>query len=392
MLKNIYSKKIIRYTIILFTAIGFLFFFWYFINLYLTRSKATGTSITLSLLPSQLNFNVGEIKEVNLMMQFNSGNQSEKIDYLKVVLNFPKDTIELADYIDTTSSGLSRQMRVDGPVAANSSGEIVIEIGAPSPNSGPSTTQPVTVAKMKFKGKASGSGQISIGNSQIVNNSSEEITVGEVNNSQITVASSTPTPPPGATNTPTPTSPPGVTNLALNLTLRFQGIINQCPSGNKKIKTRVKLGGRTNTAYQTADFSCNQGKWTGSVSFNAPAGSGYIVYVKGEKHLQKKVCDQMPQESTLGPGTYNCRDGKITLNSGGNNLDFSGILNLYGDLPVGGSQDGVINALDSSYIRNNLGSTDPEVLAICDGNLDSRCDTQDWSMLIMALSIKGDEL
>lgn len=401
MIKKITKKKLFHLFFIFLVSVGVFIYLWRFINSYLSRSRATSTSATLSILPSSTNMSVNDTKEFQLIMQFSGGNASEKIDYLRAVVNFPKNYLELADYVDTTLSGLDRQMRVDGPVAANGSGMIVIELGAIAPSSGPSTNSLVTVAKIKFKGKTAGSGQITIGEYQIVNNASEEIKNVSINSSQITVSStgaSTPTPTRTPTRTPTPaptrtpTPQPNATNLTLNLSLRFQGIVNQCPVNNKKIKVKVKLGGRTNTEYKSTDFSCNQGKWTGSLTFNATPGSGYIVYVKGEKHLQKKICDKTPQESRLGPGTYNCRSGQITLNSGTNNLNFTGIVNLYGDLPVGGEQDGVINSLDSSFIRNNLGKNDPQVLAICDGNLDNKCDTQDWSMLIMALSIKGDEL
>jgi hypothetical protein len=43
---------------------------------------------------------------------------------------------------------------------------------------------------------------------------------------------------------------------------------------------------------------------------------------------------------------------------------------LAGDLPVNGTQDGVVDSLDTSYIRNNLGKTDPTVVSIADLNLD----------------------
>jgi hypothetical protein len=72
-------------------------------------------------------------------------------------------------------------------------------------------------------------------------------------------------------------------------------------------------------------------------------------------------------------------------------LDFSKIYLLGGDLPVNGLQDGVVDSLDTSYIRNNLGKTDADVISIADINLDGRIDTQDWSAVIYALSVKTDE-
>ena len=80
-------------------------------------------------------------------------------------------------YVITTDSGLDRQIRVDGPVAANGSGQIIIELGA-SAGAGPATnSQPVTIAKIKFKVKtANATGAITIEGVKIYNNSEAEIT------------------------------------------------------------------------------------------------------------------------------------------------------------------------------------------------------------------------
>ena len=147
------------------------------------------------------------------------------------------------------------------------------------------------------------------------------------------------------------------------------------------------LGNRVQS--QSANFTSDQaGIWTGNVSFNAPAGGGYKVLVKGPKHIQKRICVSNPSE-TYG-GTYRCSDqGFITLQSGQNNLDFSKILQLVGDLP---NQDGVIDSYDIAYLRTSLGSGDPQVLSTADLNLDGIVDTQDYALLIASLTIKYDEL
>jgi hypothetical protein len=177
-------KKFFTYKIVKIFSIGLIFllsgiFFVYYLNQYLYRSKAGASSATFSFLPNNLSLKVGEVSApISLLLQFQDGSGDEKIDYLKLVLNFPKDNLELADYIDTSTSGLSRQIRVDGPVAANGSGQIIIELGANSPGAGPATnTSPITVAKLKFRGKSIvNNSQITIDNVQIVNNASAAIT------------------------------------------------------------------------------------------------------------------------------------------------------------------------------------------------------------------------
>jgi len=181
--------------------------------------------------------------------------------------------------------------------------------------------------------------------------------------------------------------PPG--NIVINLKLKFQGIIGR-PTAGDQMNVRVKLGGGSlsqPTDYQTATFTVGDGGiWSGQVSFNVPAGGGYRVYVKGPKHLQKKVCVATPSEES--PGVYRCADGAITLADGENDLNFSGIYQLVGDLP---EQNGFVDAYDISLVRNNLGSTDATVLSQADLNLDGVINVQDHSLIISSLEVKYDE-
>ncbi len=168
--------------------------------------------------------------------------------------------------------------------------------------------------------------------------------------------------------------------------------MRQPPPGYNSFNVKITLSGGAlgdATQSQPAVFTSDQsGIWTGNVSFNAPAGTGYKVLVKGPKHIQKRVCVNNPLE-TYG-GTYRCSDqGLITLQNGQNKLDFSKILQLVGDLP---NQDGVIDSYDIAYMRTNLGSSNPQVLSTADLNLDGIVDTQDYALLIASLTIKYDEI
>lgn len=197
------------------------------------------------------------------------------------------------------------------------------------------------------------------------------------------------------TGSPATTITPGpASTVTLALKIKLQGVTKK-PANSNAITVQVKLGGgglSQSTAYQTMQMSVDDsGVWSGRATFNSiPTGGGYRVYIKGPKHIQKKICDSAPTESPS--GAYHCGDGKITLKAGDNTLDFSNIIQLAGDLPqADGRQNGVIDSYDTTYIRQNLGSTDATKLTIGDLNLDKVIDSQDYSTVLQSLSIKYDE-
>jgi len=174
--------------------------------------------------------------------------------------------------------------------------------------------------------------------------------------------------------------------------LKFQGIeVKPSTDALSLMNVKVKLFDQstlTATDYITGAFtSDDKGIWNGDVAFsNVNPDHKYSVITKGPFHLAKKVCLLAPTE-TAG-GTYRCSSGTIALASGDNNLNFSGILMLTGDLPA---QDGTVSAYDISLVRNNLGKTDADSLSKSDVNRDGKCDTQDYSLIIASLSVKNDE-
>lgn len=281
--------------------------------------------------------------------------------------------------------------------------------GAPAPDANlPST---VTL-KVLFTGTA-GSGSLAVDTavSQVVGNITQNVyQYGTVNSGAYTFSASvtpsasptvsvtpsiTPSVSPGTTITPSvsptvTTSPTGTAgNVTLDMKLKFQGILKQ-PKGGTTMKVQVSVGKEGfNSQPQTGTFTVDTaGIWSGTVSFaDVPAGNGYRVYVKGPRHLKKRVCTATPTETAS--GTYRCADGAISLKTGSNKLDMSGIYMLVGDLPA---QDGVVDSYDTAYIQLNLGSTDQSVLAIGDLNMDGIVDTQDWSLVIASLNVKYDEL
>lgn len=179
----------------------------------------------------------------------------------------------------------------------------------------------------------------------------------------------------------------------INLKLKLQGILAKPAEEFNKLKMKVSVvppnGSKFETSEETDFVADENGIWSGSVKFpplKAYGGKGFKLFVKGPKHIQKRICINTPQESF--PGTYHCENGQIELQPGTNDLDFSGIYLLVGDLP---QQDGVVNSYDVSLVRNNIGSKEPAILALADLNLDGIVDTQDYSLVIAALSVRSDE-
>lgn len=181
-------------------------------------------------------------------------------------------------------------------------------------------------------------------------------------------------------------------SVKLNLKLKLQGVAGK-PKVADPIKVKVKLGGggmAATTEYQSVDFNVgDDGVWTGTAGFNVPPGGTYKVFIKGPKHLQKQICDASPTESA--GGTYHCGEGKIIIAAGDNTFDFSKILMMVGDLPEKGVQNGIIDAYDTSYVRQHLQSTKTDELKIGDLNFDGIIDSQDFSLMLASLSIKYDE-
>lgn len=196
----------------------------------------------------------------------------------------------------------------------------------------------------------------------------------------------------GGSNISGAISTPGATSMKLNMKLKLQGVSGK-PKNTSTITVKVKLGGallQQSTAYQNVTFTAgDNGIWTGSTELSLPPGPGYMLYVKGPKHLQKKVCASTPIEGS--GGSYHCSSGAITLQAGDNTVDMSKILQLVGDLPENGAQNGIVDSYDTSYVRQHLQSTKTEDLAIGDLNYDGVIDAQDYSLVIASLSIKYDE-
>ena len=177
-------------------------------------------------------------------------------------------------------------------------------------------------------------------------------------------------------------------NVNLKMKLKFQGI-NKLPAAGQNsmvVKAKIYKEGVTTTTDGTGTFTADaNGIWSGSVPVNLAAAGKYRILIKGPQHIQKKICDNRPSETSS--GIYRCSDGNITLIAGDNSLDLSGIVLLSGDL----DQNGIVDSIDFGLVKNSLGKTDENTLR-ADLNRDGVIDTQDYSLILAALSVQTDEL
>lgn len=211
------------------------------------------------------------------------------------------------------------------------------------------------------------------------------------------VASTTPVNPTGARPSTAPTGAAG--NTKVTIRAKFNGIGANVTPVDNTIKAKVTFAnpGLATPIEQEVEFTeytrGENGISLYEASFNSatlPINTGYTVYIKGEQHLMKKICDQVPTETA--DGRYMCGKGNISIVAGDNLLDFTKIYQLAGDLPISNVQSGFIDSVDVVFIRANFGSREVDKLEVGDLNKDGIIDTQDYALAIFALSFKYDEV
>lgn len=379
------------------------------------KSKAAGETVSLSFSPSTVSGTTGLTTTIKALPS-----AAITLRGYKFKVSFDKNKVQITDInyrIGTVSLGLGDSNSTLSSV--NTKGVIAVQgeiygVGQPL-----LTTSPTDVVIITFTSTtASSTATITEGTFYIIGadfsispasaSASNSLSVnggtGPTNTPVPTVTPGGPTATPiptvtpgGPTLTPNPTVTDGASgNVNLKMKLKFQGITTKPPTDALNF-IKGKIEGRivgTNEGFASGPegnflvTSDNNGVWSGTVNINLPQsslGKKYTLFIKGRRHIQKKICDSVPSETS--PGIYRCYDGNITLVAGDNNLDFSGIILLVGDL----DQNGIVDSIDFGMVRNNLGTTDTAILSTSDLNLDGKIDTQDFSLIIAALSIRTDE-
>jgi len=219
----------------------------------------------------------------------------------------------------------------------------------------------------------------------------EEVTPVPTESPTVTVTE-TLTPIPTFTETPSPT----ITQIAnleevqLDIRLRLQGIVGKPVAAGSGISMKLSLisEDKSNSYEQDVLFQpSDSGVLTGTMTLkSAYTGTHYKLLIKGPKHLQKRICEVRPSEAV--GGTYRCTNGNIELKKGSNQIELENIVILAGDIP---EQDSVINAQDIVFIRQSLGSKNENDIRRGDLNYDGIVDSQDYGMILNALSFKYDD-
>lgn len=379
--KTVFRPKMIVIGLVI--AVSSIFLLLY-INKFLYKSKATQPGLTVSFAPQTFSTTINTDSNLHVVLNPNdAGNKISAFDLFFV----PGGNLNIVSFGTPISVGGSTGAQFTQQI--NSNNRLSYTISAGSDSDLPLHVEiPVVV-----KATTAGNGTLTIDAG-----ANKSIVVGPIANYYYdlgTVPTGTYTFGVGGTNPSATVSPTGSSgNMTLNLKLKFQGILVKPADSFNKFTVKVTVVDLAGVEHPgSADFTADaNGVWSGSVPITTLPGPGYKILVKGPKHLQKKVCVATPTETT--GGTYRCAQGTITLAAGQNNLDFSGVIQLVGDLPEQGTagQNGVIDAYDISYILNNLRSTDARALAIGDLNLDGIIDAQDYAGLLASLSIKYDEL
>ncbi|PIZ64039.1 hypothetical protein CO051_02110 [Candidatus Roizmanbacteria bacterium CG_4_9_14_0_2_um_filter_39_13] len=382
---------IFRRILIVFIAIGTFGFLAWFTNTYIYKFFASNQTATISVLKKEIEVGVGEAFTTSFTV--NSSQSEDFISGAELILEY--DPIYL-EYGDGGSSGFVPLENFPYDVIYEENdptiGKVEIVLVNPSDKEYPAhqlsfvfrvredlTREQVFGLKNKvhiylskdpkFVGQAGGNGVLF------------EAPTSDTVLSAVSIRG----------ETPSEEAPLLQGNISAKLIIktRFQGILGE-PVGSKgPMMVRVTLHGSSGGS-KTTTISFQPGAdgiWTGEYSEqNLSENETFSIGLKGPKHLAKYICEAQPSE-TVG-GTYNCNDKKIALIQGDNNLNFSNVILLAGDIPV---QDGIIDAVDIAFIRANLGTTTSSVLSRGDLNLDGIVDTQDHSLAIAALGFKYDE-
>jgi len=384
---NLFKKIIIIFVI---------FFSVYFLIKYIflsdtgKKSKAFDSSaVSLVYDPSSVTTETNKEFTLTAKVKANSGNAFIRGYSLKLVFDKTKLQLKKIEYkLGKASDNLGE---TDANLSEiNEKGWVLIVGESNTANGQMVDTNGVEVVKLTFFKNADGGTTISSETSFYTVDLSDGVTIVE---NLITSPNSVDINGGGAiiTSSLTPAaSCNNSTNSCLNLKVKFQGI-NKKPAANQNtlpVKIKIVGCGLANPLELVANFTGDDnGVFTSSAGVNLDKDcSDALIYLKGPQHIQKKICDNTPTESQV--GTYRCSNGKIALKKGANDLNFSGVVLLAGDL----DQNGVTDSVDYGFIRNNLGKTDSQILQKGDLNRDGKVDTQDFSLILYALSVRTDEM
>lgn len=180
--------------------------------------------------------------------------------------------------------------------------------------------------------------------------------------------------------------------VKLKLALKLQGI-NTTPVTAKGLKFKVSAIGTNNNKQGPKEVELlvsdrNDGIFEGTVDFEKlMPESNFRLFIKGPKHVQKRICDAKP---TGGTDYYCSNEQGFALNTGINEIDLTQTPLLAGDLPLP-EQDGILNSKDIVAIRNCIKDRTDECVKQTDVNYDGVTNGTDFTIVINSMGIKYDD-
>ncbi len=192
-----------------------------------------------------------------------------------------------------------------------------------------------------------------------------------------------------STVTPDPSTP------ELTFTIRLQGI---AAGGTPPTTTTLPVvltaagGGLEEPKSFTTQITwqAEGGVWQGTQSLTGVPFSDkpYSFYLKGPKHLRKRICALNTPQTSGADDDARCNSPLIVLSNPTTTADWSEIRLLVGDLPP---QNGVLNPADAFIMRNSLLSQDPDAIGKADLNYDGVVNANDTSLFLESMQRKYDE-
>lgn len=146
-------------------------------------STHSATTVTLQLVPKHYTFKVNQTKTFDLQAVVRNTKPGQRLDYFKGQISFYPAYLGIptGHYIKTSASGFGKVLRVDGPLQANSTGMITIELAAKGKNAGPilATDRILTLASIDFVAKTQTPAQqeVKLDQIQLIDNTSQTLPV-----------------------------------------------------------------------------------------------------------------------------------------------------------------------------------------------------------------------
>ncbi len=365
-----------------------------------TRRGAAFSAGRLMLLPNdKISFTVGQSQNVQLWV--NSGNASANVDAIRTNICFNKNFLNLNDPV--VENNIKQDPAFDTVIATLKDGNTqCLDLSILSVSKKASKNGLFKIADITFKGVGTGSGPIDIikDKTEISGDNAgsldKTISIDSVTGTTFEVTPQT--------SVAVPTTPPPAGTPLLSFRFAYAGVKAnaECSIGAKwPVKIMVRGNGKISKAYTaipTLDGTNSRGeavyKVTNLALTDFDQKSGLAVFLKGPEHAQMKYGVNAQASN------YTKADGEITITADASTtpiLDFTNYPIMPGDVrgSASGGQDGIINVVDFSYIKQAVSarSTVPAGGGLdADLNGDCMANTGDVQLFKNSLIEKQDQL